>query len=283
MDVTVPASRSGQAFSFTMADKEVILITGANTGIGFETVKCLLESEKPYHVLLGSRSAPRGDDAIALATKTYPNTRSSLELVQIDVSEDKSINAAVELIKSKFGRLDALVNNAGAQFDDFFVEDGPKFRQIFNNTWNVNVTGAQVLTYACAPLLLASASPRLIFLTSGMSNLGAASQRFMPPFKPNPPAGWPKTGVMAIQAYKAAKTGLNMLMLNWHWLLKEDGVRTWAVSPGFLATNLGSERMDKSMAGDSRLGGDLLRRVLEGERDGDVGKVVMQNGQVQGW
>lgn len=76
-----------------------------------------------------------------------------------------------------------------------------------------------------------------------------------------------------------------MLMLTWHWLLKENGVKTWAISPGFLATHLGGdqEKLKQLGAGEPWLGGDLIKRVIEGERDADVGKVVAQNGKVQEW
>jgi NAD(P)-dependent dehydrogenase (short-subunit alcohol dehydrogenase family) len=103
---------------------------------------------------------------------------------------------------------------------------------------------------------------------------------------PGAPAGWPKTGPFtAGQAYKTAKTAINMQMLTWHFILKDDGVKTWSISPGFLATNLtgNAEALRKAGGGDPSLGGDLLRRVLEGERDNDVGRVVTQNGAVQDW
>lgn len=141
------------------------------------------------------------------------------------------------------------------------------------------------MTYTFAPLLIASSSPRLIFLTSGMSNITASAATFMPPWAPNPSGGWPKDTLRGVQAYKSVKAGLNMLMTTWHWILKEDGVKTWCISPGFLATNLGgdAELLKKAGAGDPSLGGEIIRRVLEGERDADVGKIVTQDGKVQDW
>lgn len=142
-----------------------------------------------------------------------------------------------------------------------------------------------MLTATFAPLLLASSSPRLIFLTSGLATLAGNTDTFMPAWVANPPAGWPKTGLVASQAYRSAKTGLNYLMLMWHWILKEDGVKTWAVSPGFLATDLGGrkELLKKAGAGHPSLGGAILRKVIEGEHDDLVGKVVSQDGSVQPW
>lgn len=68
-------------------------------------------------------------------------------------------------------------------------------------------------------------------------------------------------------------------------MLKGDGVKTFAINPGFLATNLtdDAERMKKMGAADPALGGDLVRRVIEGERDEDVGCLVGQNGTTVPW
>lgn len=76
-----------------------------------------------------------------------------------------------------------------------------------------------------------------------------------------------------------------MLMMTWYWLLKKDGVKTWCISPGFLATGLagGVEKMKKMGAGEAWQGGDIIKRVIEGERDADEGKVITQNGAVQDW
>ena len=85
--------------------------------------------------------------------------------------------------------------------------------------------------------------------------------------------------------YRASKTGMNMMVLDWVRLLKEDGVRVWAVSPGFLATGLGpgAAIMSKAGAQDPALGGRHIRDVVEGRRDEDVGKVVRRDGVVQPW
>lgn len=71
-----------------------------------------------------------------------------------------------------------------------------------------------------------------------------------------------------------------MLMLDWNHKLKEDGVKVWGVGPGFLATGLGNmpEKAREMGAGHPRIGGEMLRSVVEGERDADVGKLVNKNG-----
>ena len=70
----------------------------------------------------------------------------------------------------------------------------------------------------------------------------------------------------------------------WSRFLQEDGVKVWCISPGYLATGLGgSQEANQSQgAGDPATAGQFVKTVLEGERDGDVGKVILRNG-VQPW
>lgn len=74
------------------------------------------------------------------------------------------------------------------------------------------------------------------------------------------------------------------MMREWCRILKEDGVKVWCISPGFLATSLGGNAdVNKKMgAGDPAVGGLFVQSVLEGHRDGDLGKIVTRDG-VQPW
>lgn len=92
--------------------KTVVFITGANSGIGYETVKALVQSSRAYHIYLGSRSVDKGTEAAALLQNEFPESPSSIEAIQVDVSSDTSITAAYEKV-IQAGYLDVLVNNAG--------------------------------------------------------------------------------------------------------------------------------------------------------------------------
>ncbi|KAK1993036.1 short-chain dehydrogenase [Colletotrichum falcatum] len=272
-----------------MSSKRIVLITGANTGIGFETIRALLGSERPYHILLGSRSLDKGAAAISELEREFPSTASSLELLQVDIVDDDSIVKALQSIKDKHGLLDVLVNNAGASYDlgpqNYNPGDVKALRQSFNKSYDVNTAGTHVITHVFALLLLKSSDPRILFITSGLSNLHGTDKLGLWPFQPQStsPAGWPKPP-LPNPGYRSSKTALNMVMLNWHWFLKADGVKVWCISPGFLATGLGGnpELLKKMGAGEPSQGGVLIRQVVEGERDADVGKVVNKNG-IQSW
>lgn len=73
----------------------------ANAGIGFELASQLL-SDPSKHVLLGSRSVEKGEAAVKhLRSRAQPGT---VELLELDVSSDKSIEAAAKAVESKHGR-----------------------------------------------------------------------------------------------------------------------------------------------------------------------------------
>lgn len=96
-----------------MAASKIVLITGANTGIGYQIVRGLCGSDKPYNIILAGRSVEKVQDAIASAQKEFPSTSSKLHALQVDIEHDDSIKKAFESVKSSFDRVDALVNNAG--------------------------------------------------------------------------------------------------------------------------------------------------------------------------
>lgn len=234
----------------------LILVTKGNTGLGLEVVRALVATQHAYEIVLGCRTVSKGEDAIATVKSEFPNMASSLSTVQADLSSDSSLEAAVQTISSRFRRLDVLINNAGASFDPLAQGGKMTIREAWNASWDTNVSGTQVLTTLLIPLLLKSANPRLLFMTSGTSSL-QETERFDGPIyqrlNGSPEKGWPKSapGVPLI-GYRSSKTGLNMLMRDWHRILRNDGVKVWAISPGFLATGLGGA------------GPEVLRKVRAG-------------------
>ena len=231
---------------------KIVLVTGGNTGLGLEIIKSLTRSPTLYTILLGCRDPAKGEAAIAEVQKEYPSMRSTLHVIQIDLSSDSSLEAAIATITAAHPHLDILINNSGASFDLAIQSSHLPLRDGFNKSWDTNVTGTHILTSLCIPLLLQSEDPRLIFMTSGTSSL-IETEMFEPEhlkrINASPEKGWPKEqGLNPITSYRSTKAGLNMLMREWVRLLREDGVKVWAVSPGFLATGLagvGAETLRK--------------------------------------
>ena len=91
----------------------VILITGANSGIGLEAIKALMRSEHAYTIVVSTRSPAKCEETIKSLKEKIPNSKSLLESLQVDLESDESIVKAFEEFKSRHDKLDVLVNNGG--------------------------------------------------------------------------------------------------------------------------------------------------------------------------
>ncbi|KAJ6545002.1 hypothetical protein DFH09DRAFT_1172443 [Mycena vulgaris] len=202
------------------ADTKIVLITGANKGIGFETAKQLASQYKGYHILMGSRDVERG----AKAAETLQQAGLSVEALAIDVADDRSIEAAAETVKSKFGRLDVLINNAGIALDSFTGE--PSSRAVFEQTFAVNVFGAASTTEAFIPLLEKSAAARLVFVSSDLGSLALRAD----------PEG--RYSVIDAQSYRCSKAAMNMLALGYAHRFRAKGWKVNIHNPGYTATDM---------------------------------------------
>lgn len=245
-----------------MADsRTIVLITGANQGVGFETAKNLVSSSTNYHVIIGCRDISRGEDAIA--TLQSGSILGSVSAIQIDVTDDGSVDAAATEVSSSFGRLDVLVNNAGV----FNVD--PDKRKAFKAVVAVNYVGVISVTEAFLPLLKKSSSPRLIFVSSSTGSLTHASD-------PNSRLFNPLGGI----AYRSSKAALSMILLHYHGLLSPDGFKVLGADPGLVATNLTGDRVSllKRGAAEGHVGGERIGTVVRGDRDNDVGRVCGEYG-----
>jgi NADP-dependent 3-hydroxy acid dehydrogenase YdfG len=98
-----------------MADKQVVLITGANTGIGYETVKALYASPHAYTILMGSRTLSKAHSAISKIKDDITTSVSEIVPLQIDIEDDESIGNAFQEVSRNYNKLDTLVNNAGTR------------------------------------------------------------------------------------------------------------------------------------------------------------------------
>ncbi|KAF5263297.1 hypothetical protein FOXYS1_5967 [Fusarium oxysporum] len=284
-----------------MDGRKLVLVTGANTGLGFQIVKAICSSDTEYEVLVGGRSIQKAEQAIMSLKEQFPS--SHLHAIQVDIEDDASIVSAFEYVKTKYGKLDALINNAGefslfknasailtgqcikgVQLDQQLAAGKMSAREMWNKTYDINVTGTHLLTWTFAPLLLESSDPRLMFIASGTSSL-ATSENPDFPVNRQPSKGWPKTLTnLDLPAYRSSKTGMNMMMREWFRILSQDGVKVWAISPGYLATGLGLGQGTNKAQGaiDPAIGAAIVKDVLIGARDKDVGKVVSKQG-IQPW
>jgi NAD(P)-dependent dehydrogenase (short-subunit alcohol dehydrogenase family) len=90
----------------------VVVITGANTGLGYETAAAL--AEHGAHVVLAIRNLDKGKDAAARITATGP--RGEVALQELDLTSLESVRAAARQLRSDYDHIDLLINNAGVMY-----------------------------------------------------------------------------------------------------------------------------------------------------------------------
>ncbi|KAJ4860075.1 short chain dehydrogenase domain-containing protein [Trichoderma breve] len=237
---------------FASPSSKIVLVTGANQGIGFQIAKSL--SSKPgYHVLVGSRDTQRG----IKAAKDLQDQGLNAEPITIDVTSDNSIAEVVQQVKSKFGRLDVLINNAGVCLND--ERTSPPSLRIFQDTFAVNTFGAALTTEAFIPLLTASSAPRVVFVSSFMGSLT---------HRPESPVPLP--------IYRSSKAALNMIMLHYALKYKDAGWKVNATCPGYCATNLNGF-VGKDDPADGAL--NAVKLATMGE-DGETGTFSNKEGSL---
>ncbi len=193
-----------------------ILITGANKGLGFEAAHQLVAAGHTVH--LGSRDEARGRHAAA---------QIGASPVQIDVTDDASVAAAVKTIEAA-GGLDVLINNAGIQAeindDRSTIGAADLTADVLRTTFETNVYGTVRVLHAFLPLLHRSAAPVVVNVSSGLASLTSISTPGSRHY------GYP--GV----AYPASKTVVNALTIQYAKAF--PAIRINAVEPGHTATDL---------------------------------------------
>lgn len=201
----------------TSSFKPLVLITGANQGIGLTTAQLL--ASKSFHVIIGTRNIEAGEN-VAADLKAQGHSVSSLKL---DLDSSLSIEAAVSDIEKNFGYLDVLINNAGVFLDHL----GLPIHELYTKTFNTNVIGPAVLTEALLPLLRKAKAgpPRIIFVSSAMGSIAMSQDKTLPWYH------------LEAKAYDASKAAVNMLVVNFDRVLDGQG-KVFAVCPGKVATKL---------------------------------------------
>ncbi|KAJ3437669.1 putative chain dehydrogenase/reductase [Anaeramoeba flamelloides] len=142
--------------------EKIVLVTGGNRGIGYETCK-KFANLKGYHVILTSRNEEAGNEAIEKLKKETQSTE--ITYFQLDVTSDENVLKCKEFVVEKFGKLDILINNAGISFDwslNFFEAEMENYLQ----TFDVNLFGVIRMTKAFVPLMIEKGYGRVVNVSS---------------------------------------------------------------------------------------------------------------------
>jgi NAD(P)-dependent dehydrogenase (short-subunit alcohol dehydrogenase family) len=144
----------------------VILITGAGQGIGRAYAKAFADAGAIP--IVADVNAANGEDVAARIRETGQEALA----IQTDVSDQGSVEAAVDEISKKYGRLDVLINNAAI----FTSLDRKPFYDISLAEWEqvmqVNVTGSFIAAKAVAPLMIEAGWGRIINISSASVAMG---------------------------------------------------------------------------------------------------------------
>ncbi|MCA0960742.1 SDR family NAD(P)-dependent oxidoreductase [Salipiger bermudensis] len=192
-----------------MSENPVAMITGANRGIGAAIAHAL--AERGYALSLGLRDPDSLPESLA---------RYDPLVVPYDAAKPEDARAFVAATEARFGRIDALVNNAGIAGPLELMPDKPQpddeMEEMLDALLSINIKAPFRLTRAALPALCRSGSGRVIVLAS------ASGKRVL-----GLNAGYQMTKHAAVALSHAARRA------GW-----DDGVRACAVCPSFVATDL---------------------------------------------
>jgi NAD(P)-dependent dehydrogenase (short-subunit alcohol dehydrogenase family) len=189
-----------------MNDQKVAVITGSSSGIGLESA--LILARNGYTTYATMRS-PDKDTSIKAAVQ---NEGLPIRVIPLDVTDDSSVNNAVDQIISEVGRIDVLVNNAGyglnGALEDLSMEE-------IKSQFETNFFGLIRVTQLVLPTMRKQRSGRIINLSSGAGLFG------LPGFS----------------AYASTKFAVEGLSESMAYELEPFGIKVILIEPGDIKTN----------------------------------------------
>lgn len=254
------------------------VITGTNKpqGIGQGLVKELAQDSN-NKVFATVRDPSKAPELVAFA-KEHPN----VTVIQLtDVSSEKATEEAVKAIEAKLGAdegIDILISNAAIV--NSFVKVVDTDAQTFLNHWKINTLG-NIITFQKFYPLLKKSQTRQVFFTSSLA--GSITEHFG--FAQNSP-------------YGSSKAALNHLIRDLNFELKDEGFKFIAYHPGFVATELAVDGIDKMFNGDIELARkeyglidtpesvkNIKKNIIDGLTEGkiDTDHLWNWNGSVGSW
>ena len=218
----------------------IILITGGNKGLGFESARRLIALGNKVYI--GARDKVRGEKAAQELGAAF---------VQLDVTNDDSALAAAAELKRLEGHLDVLINNAG--ISGGMIKPDELTVETMRTTFETNVFGIVRVTRAFLPLLRESASPVIVNVASGLGSFGQVLN--------------PVTIESKVQSahYNSSKAAVNMLTVQYAKAL--PNIRINSVDPGYTATDLNHHSGPQTVTE----GTDAIVRMATIANDGPTG------------
>ncbi len=234
-----------------MSEQRIVLVTGGNKGLGFETARRLRAAGKTVYI--GARNAERG---LAAADEL------GVAFVQLDVTDEESVAAAAAEMEQREGRLDVLVNNAG--ISGTRKEAAEITGADASEAFETNVAGVVRVTHAFLPLLRRSDAPVIVNVSSGMGSFAAVNDETR------------VESQVRVPLYSASKAAVTMLTVQYAKQLSD--IKVNAADPGYTATDFNANRGTQTVTE----GTDAIVELASIGVDGPTGTFVGRDGTV-GW
>jgi NAD(P)-dependent dehydrogenase (short-subunit alcohol dehydrogenase family) len=201
-------------------NQKIVLITGANRGIGLETARQL--ARRGVHSIVAARDEESGRHAVA-AVEAEDGKATFLRL---DASRSASIQDAASALTRVADHLDVLVNNAGI-YPDKGLTILTLPRDHLDKTLQTNTFGPLEVTQAFLPFLRKARAARIINVSSGYGQLDGLSSD--------------------VPSYCLSKLALNGLTIMLAQALKADRISVNSMCPGWVRTEMGGPNADRSV------------------------------------
>ncbi|MDQ6914063.1 MAG: SDR family oxidoreductase [Verrucomicrobiota bacterium] len=244
-----------------MTTNKIALVTGANKGIGLETVKQL--ARQGMTVLLGARDTKKGE----AAAEKLREEKLDVQFLEIDVNDTASIRKAAGKVEREFGLLDILINNAGVMADDEKKKASEQTLETWRKTFETNLFGVVATTQAFLPLLRKSVAGRIVNLSS---ILGSITYHATP--------GSPVYDSKGYTSYNVSKSAVNAWTVQLAYELQDTKIKVNAAHPGWVKTDMGGKGATMEIPDGARTSVELA--TLE---EGGPNGAYIHMGEVLPW
>lgn len=225
-------------------DAPIVLITGANRGLGLEFARQY--AADGWHVIGTARSPDKADELNAL----------SVEVAQLDVANEASVDALAKSLKGR--SIDLLINNAGIfprvnKIEEINFDD-------YGRTIAVNTLGPVRVTRALLPNLRRGEKKTIVNITSRLGSIALNDYG-------------------AFYGYRESKAALNMFTKTLAVELDPEGFTCLTIHPGWVKTDMGGQ--NASLTPEESISG--MRAVIQKLGPADTGTYWSTSGEQVPW
>jgi NAD(P)-dependent dehydrogenase (short-subunit alcohol dehydrogenase family) len=188
------------------SNQKVVMVTGSSSGIGREI--SLILARNGFNTYATMRNLQKSSDLKSIAE----NERLPMHFVQLDVTDERTVNNSIQTIYNEAGRIDVLINNAGyalsGTFEDISIEE-------IKAQYETNVFGLIRTTQSVLPIMRKQKSGLIINISSGLGRFG----------------------IPVLSGYVSSKFAVEGLSESMSYELEPFGIKTVIVEPGVINTN----------------------------------------------